>query len=538
MVALLLLSGAAEGVGLATLLPLLELTASGETRSRFAQTVSAMMAGIGLRTTLESLLGIIVLGMALKSAFQWLAMREVGYTVARVATDLRLTLMRALLEARWSYFVAQPSGHFANAISMEAYRASAAYREACAVLAGGIQAAVYLVLAFLLAWPVGLLAVGAGAVFLLGLRGFVQMSSRAGRRQTDRMMSLIAYLVDALQVLKPVKAMGREAQLWERLKQEADAFNEAQQRQVLATETMRALQQPLLVLMIALGLYALLTVGGLPFTAVLMMVFLFYRLMGLLHRVQGHYQMMAAGESAYWSLRSNVERAQAERETVGGTRKPPELTSGIELRAVSFSYNGQPALRDLTAFIPARRLVALVGPSGAGKTTIADVVIGLHRPDTGEVLLDGMPMANIDLAAWRRMIGYVPQDAPLFHDTIYNNIAMGDALTVDAVESALRDAGAWEFAAARPEGIHEIVGERGTMLSGGQRQRVALARALVRQPALLILDEATAGLDVETEAALFDTLRRLTERMTILFISHRPAALDAADVVIRLVPAG
>ena len=535
MVVLLVFAGLAEGVGLVTLLPVLELAAGERASSPFSAGVESALRAVGLSASLPVLLSVIVIGMTGRAVFHWLAMRQVGYTVAAVATDLRLELLRALLGARWSFFASQPAGHFANAVSMEAYRASSAYREACAAIATTIQAAVYLTVAFLVSWQTAVLAVVAGAVFLVALGGFIRMSQNAGRRQTDRMMSLIAHLVDGLHALKPVKAMGREAQLLRLMEREALEFNEAQRRQVLATETLRLLQQPLLVVMVAIGLWYLLGSGTLPFASVLVLVFLFYRLMGLVHMLQGHMQSMAAGESAFWSLRDLILRARAECEPSSGTRPPPPLSREIRLEHVSFRHGARQILAEVSACIPAGALVAIVGPSGAGKTTLADLIVGLYRADSGVVQLDGVSMSEIDLAAWRSMTGYVPQEPLLLHDSIFSNIVMGDErLTRDDAERALRDAGAWSFVEERPEGMDAPVGERGAMLSGGQRQRVALARALVRQPVLLVLDEVTANLDAETESAIFDTLRRLRGRVTVLFVSHRTTVVDAADRVIRL----
>jgi ATP-binding cassette subfamily C protein len=151
------------------------------------------------------------------------------------------------------------------------------------------------------------------------------------------------------------------------------------------------------------------------------------------------------------------------------------------------------------------------------------------------VLVDGVPLHAIDLAAWRSMIGYVPQDGLLMHDSIAANVTLGDPTLSDAdVNAALSAAGAHEFVAALPSGIATVVGERGLRLSGGQRQRIALARALVRKPALLILDEATTALDRDTEAAICDTFRSLRGTMTILAICHGGRLNELADRVYRI----
>ena len=182
--------------------------------------------------------------------------------------------------------------------------------------------------------------------------------------------------------------------------------------------------------------------------------------------------------------------------------------------------------------LPAGAFAAVVGASGAGKTTVADLIIGLIRPQRGEVWIDDLPMHDVDIRAWRNMIGYVPQETFLFHDTILANIALGDpAISRTRAEAALRRAEAWAFVAALPDGMDSVVGERGARLSGGQRQRIAIARALIRDPALLILDEATTALDPDTEASIVATIRRLAGKVTVLSISHQPAMRNAATIV-------
>ena len=177
-----------------------------------------------------------------------------------------------------------------------------------------------------------------------------------------------------------------------------------------------------------------------------------------------------------------------------------------------------------------------MGPSGSGKTTIIDLTIGLLQPREGCIELDGTALTDIDIKHWRSMIGYVPQDTVLLHDSIIHNVTLGDpTLTAEQAEQSLRAAGAWEFVTRLPEGVETIVGERGGKLSGGQRQRIVIARALINQPRLLILDEATSALDPESEEAVRQTMENLKGRLTILAISHNRAMVQAADAVYQMV---
>ena len=199
------------------------------------------------------------------------------------------------------------------------------------------------------------------------------------------------------------------------------------------------------------------------------------------------------------------------------------------------SYDGRAVLEDTSLEIPFGRITALVGPSGAGKTTVSDLVIGLITPDRGEILVDDLPLSRIDTRAWRESIGYVPQELFLLNDSVLMNVTLGESsLGREQVEEALRRAGGWDFVSKLPQGMDSKVGERGARLSGGQRQRIAIARALVHEPCLLVLDEATTALDPDTEASVWESLLQLQGQVTILAVSHQPKLARVADRVYRI----
>jgi ATP-binding cassette subfamily C protein len=217
---------------------------------------------------------------------------------------------------------------------------------------------------------------------------------------------------------------------------------------------------------------------------------------------------------------------------VSGTRRA-SLESGCEFRNVWFSFGSAPVLCGLNLEIPVKRLTLVIGASGTGKTTLTDLLLGFYRPDRGEILIDGVPLTDIDVRSWRRSIGYVPQELILLHDTILANITLGDpSIGEERVAEALRVAGAADFMARLPAGLHTEVGEKGARFSGGQRQRIAIARALVHRPKLLILDEVTSALDTETEQDICRNIRNILSSVTVLAVSHSPAWIDVADNVL------
>ena len=534
----LMLAGLAEGIGLTSLLPMVAVAGNDDAAqsSPASRLVMETLERVGLPANLEILILLVVLGITLRAALSILAMRKVGYAAAEVATQLRTRLIDSLLQVRWSYFARQPIGRIANAVSFEATRSAQAYVYAVQFLAGAIQCAAYLAVAMLLSWKLAVMAFGIGGLIALILSSLVRKAKKAGRRQTKRTRELVTYLSDALIGIKPLKAMSRQGHFAKLFRRKTDELRQALRRQVISRQVMLNLQEPLLTICLAVSFYVVAKIWSLPISELLVMGLVLQRAVTRINKMQRLYQNAAIVESAYWSIHKLVVESEQEKEVMQGTEQPT-LTRGCSLRDVSLAFEEKPVLQGISLEIPAKQVTVILGASGVGKTTLTDLLLGLHRPDQGEILIDGVPLDQIDLQAWRAMVGYVPQELILFHDTVLANITLGDqTLGAEQVQAALEAAGAADFVSALPDGVMSMVGERGIKLSGGERQRIALARALVHEPALLILDEVTSALDPETEAAICRNIRDLSGSLTILSITHRPAWIAAADQVFELGP--
>ena len=217
---------------------------------------------------------------------------------------------------------------------------------------------------------------------------------------------------------------------------------------------------------------------------------------------------------------------------------PPVLKEGIKLSHIAFRYDeAQESLyEDLNLTIPAKKSVAFVGTTGSGKTTLADIILGLHKPTRGKVLADGKDIAE-NPEWWSSLLGYIPQFVYLCDDTIRANVAFGeDRKTVDDewVWQCLERAQMKEFVESLPEGLDTVTGENGVRLSGGQRQRIGIARALYTRPQFLVMDEATSSLDGETEHAIVEAINKLSGDITILIIAHRLSTIENCDMVYRI----
>jgi ATP-binding cassette subfamily C protein len=547
MVGALLLAGIMDAIGLSMLLPLLSIAVGrqkdpeeipvapdSEQISKLEELVSDAFAAFGITPTIGIVLTVIIVAIFLKSALMLLAKNQVGFTIARVATNLRLDLLRALLVTRWEYYLNQPVGGLTNAMATEAFRASSAYHQGIIMIAEFLQAMVYTCIALLVSWKTTLAALATGFIILYLLKHFVKKAQRAGQRQTDLLKSLITLMTDTLQSIKPLKAMARADLADFLLEKKTKGLNKAIRKQVFSKEVRRSLQEPLLVIFLAIGIYVILVHWRLPLVTVMVLVFLLARLIRQLNKVQERYQEMMVNESAYWALQETIQNTRQMQEPATGSRHP-SLKRAIRLDHVSFAYDDQWVLKNASLTIPAGTIAAVAGPSGSGKTTVVDLMIGLLRPQEGEIWIDDLPLQEVDSRKWRRLIGYIPQDSLLLHDSVFNNVTLGDSnLSEDDTIAALRAAGSWEFVKSLPKGIHSIVGERGGKLSGGQRQRIAIARAIVHKPELLILDEATSALDPQTEEAICNTLHELRGDLTIITISHQPALAKIADRIYHI----
>ncbi|VAW72503.1 Efflux ABC transporter, permease/ATP-binding protein [hydrothermal vent metagenome] len=545
MLIALLFAGIAEGIGLSALLPLLNIVirndpgnglgANTQPPNEYEQRVIDVLLQFGISPTIGSLLIIIVLGVTIKSLLLLIAKRKVGYTAAQVATDLRLEMLRAMLRSKWEYFIHQPIGRLTNRLATEAQRSSDAFVSGATVITYLIQAIIYGAVAMAVSWRATLISL-AISIIIIGVSHFlVRMTRRAGKKQTRLFASLLTQLTDILQSVKPLKAMSKEHLADKVLTMETRRINKTYRKMVLSTAALNAAQEEMFAVVVAAGMFIALVKLNMPIATVTILTVALGKMLSQLGKVQKQYQKLAASESAFWSLKKGIEEARHTEEYLG-EGATPSLNTGIRLEQVTFGYDpDKPVLRDISIEIPHGKLTTFTGPSGSGKTTVVDLVIGLLKPQGGNVLIDKVPLDKLDMRDWRRMIGYVPQETLLLHASIAHNVTLGDPeLAEEDVVRALKEAGAWDFIAHLPDGIHSTVGERGTKLSGGQRQRIVIARALVHKPKLLILDEATSALDPENEAAIGRTMEALRGKLTILAISHQTVMVEAADCVYRL----
>ena len=531
-----LLSTLVEGIGIASLLPLLAIALddSAQFDSPIGHAIDDFFGSLGIEPALGPLLLFVVGLVMLKTVLKLVALRNISFAVSDVAADVRRQLVRGVLGVKWSYFTRQPIGRLANAISLDSARSAEAFSLAAQFIATLVQAVVFTVVSLLVSWKLALAGLIAGLVMAAVLQPFVNVTRIWSRRQRKRTEELVMLTADALGSIKPLKAMARQGPFEQFFEERIRKLRRALRRQALSKYAMKTLREPIMTGLLALGFYVTYVQAGVPLPELIVIGILIRRMVSTIGTVQDQLQAAAGVEASYWSVHRMIAETERLRE-VKRPGRPPTLERAVELDDITFSYDEEPVLDRFSMVAEAGQLTVLSGASGGGKTTIIDLILGLHEPQSGRILLDGRPLGEVDLEKWRSMVGYVPQELGLFHDTVLANVTLGDpTIGEERAVRALELAGAWDFVRAMPDGLNTSVGERGTRLSGGQRQRIALARALVLEPKLLILDEVSSALDPETEAEICANIRNLAGKRTIIAITHRPIWVTVADRVYQI----
>jgi ATP-binding cassette subfamily C protein len=529
----LLLASTAEGLGVAALLPLLgQLTGSKANLPPPADRLfDALFSWFGVVPSAQTLMIIMTALILIRVALTFVVMTLVGRISAVVTEDFRKGLIKALSQAQWTYFAHQPVGRAANALSQEAGEAGKGLQVICQVAAGIVQAVIFALIALAISWQAVLIGICAGGLSLAVLSRLVRLARENSRERMATTSDMIARLVDTLTNMKTLKAMGAEGRAINLLGRDIAAIRRNHNKNIFLKQSMDSVQELFKLASLIAVFVFLLNIWESKLESVVVVLVLFLRMIQSIAQVQRYYQGLIICEAPFEHVQYLIKEAQSLQESTGG-KTASSLEFELRIDNVSFAYGAQGVLEKASLAVHVGNLVCLTGPSGAGKTTLIDLICGLARPQSGDVFIDGIPMAEIDLSAWRQNIGYVPQELILFHDTLLANVTMGDLSISEAdVEEALRAAGAWEFVRTLPERLNTIVGERGMRFSGGQRQRISIARALVRRPRLLILDEVTASLDPANEREICRTLTALRGRTTMIAATHQAALTGVADAV-------
>ncbi|MFF2888876.1 ABC transporter ATP-binding protein [Paenibacillus sp. NPDC057967] len=552
----MLLIGLLDGAAVLLLLPLIGIIG-------IIPSATATIPGIGFLSFLQempvtwSLTIILCFYIALVAA-QSLLQRNLSLREVRIHTGfinhVRLETYRLLLQANWTFFVRKRKSDLINALTGELGRVTNGAFLFLQMIASVAFTLIQIGLALWLSWPLTLFILGCGLLIGWLSRRYIRKSKQLGAVSVDLAQSYLAGISDHFNGMKEIKSNSLEQsryrwlQDWSaKIERERYEFTKVRNNSQLFYKWASAV-------MIAVFIFAAVTLFDTQGGQMLLITLLFARLWPRFTGIQSNLEQLASSIPAFRALMELQLECKAERERGGlltGAFEekllPLPMNEALELRDIFFRYDRSSpdyTLHDVNLRIPVNGMTAIVGKSGAGKSTIVDMLLGLIEPERGIVAVDGKPLQPEGVMRLRRSISYVPQDSFLYHASIRDNLLSIDP---DATEKEMWEAmefsSAIEFVRELPQGLDTIIGDRGVLLSGGERQRLVLARAILRKPSILILDEATSALDSLNESKIQQALERLRGKLTMIVIAHRYTTIQDADHVIvvddgRIVQAG
>ena len=528
------LVGLSEGASIVLLLPLLNrigiVTAGSQSVANALIERGLALAGARTTGTILLLVGAVAtLQMIFSVTLNWWSVRLARSYEAR----RQIELFGAFMRAKWTFMIDRKAGEMVNAIITECERLGRAFALSLSLFGSAVVALIYVVLSTLIAWQATLILVVFAIAAALAMTRFYKKSYAFGKTLTLLNAQLQAMLEEQFAGAKFIKASVGLDRSIAQLEPLVDRLGDINTFTTAMPSVVRALLE--YIALIGLAAILVLTNGfGVAPGNVIIVLALFARLFPRLTTVQAQLYALNANVHAIEALDKLQMAAEAHAERQDGSSQPLKIHKPTVLAVVDVEvrFGERIALDQVNLTLSIPGLLAIVGRSGAGKSTLVHALLGLVELSAGSIRLGHYDLASAPLTAWRRSIGYVPQETILFHASVKDNLKLVNPTASDRdIRTAARRAHALEFIDSLPDGFATIIGDQGVKLSGGQRQRLGIARALLMNPALLIMDEAMSALDTESEVELLRTLEELRKQLGILLVAHRLAAARSADVV-------
>lgn len=438
----------------------------------------------------------------------------------------------------YRYYSSRDTGHFTNVMNNQINTMLIAFRSMMRLGSEFVMGAVYVGLAFTVAWKFGLMAIVFGILLLLLFRAlniFVRSLSRKTSHESGVLSKL---LIQYLHAYKYLTSTSQSSHLRKKFFESVDRFVDYELKRRISETLTFSLREPILVVAVMIIIGAQIGYFNEPIAPILVSIALFYRGLNSFHGMQLYGQLMLDQIGSVEMVNEEFNK-QDENIEFNGEDCLETFSTKVTFKDVSFSYGNdlENAIGCINLEIPAFSSIAIIGSSGAGKSTIIDLLTLILRPSHGKIFIDGVDSMSIDTSSWRKQIGYVSQDMVVFDDTIANNICMwkgdidSDLDLLNQIKIACKQANIDDFIESLPDKYNTKVGDRGIKLSGGQKQRLFIARELFRKPNILLLDEATSALDSESESFIQDSINNLKGSITLVIIAHRLSTIKDVDLV-------
>ncbi|HYK73053.1 MAG TPA: ABC transporter ATP-binding protein [Pseudoneobacillus sp.] len=530
-----------DGAAILLLIPMLSIGGILEMQSQNAvfwgilNFLKEFPKGTGLTTILGIYLAMVV-GQSLLE--RNLAIRDVKMQQGFI-NHLKEDTYNALLNVRWEFYLKTRKSNLINSLTKDINRVAMGIKMFMLLATNLIFTLIQIGIAFWISIQISSLVLLCGLCLAFFSWRFVKQAKSLGKESTQLARKYLAGITDNLNGIKDIKTNTLEKSRLNWMKSLNRRMLTEQVNYVKLQSNSQVSYKTALGIIITSFIFFSVHFFSAQPAKLLMVILLFSRLWPRFVGIQSYLQQLAMTIPAFKVLLDlhNETKDSKDIEFGSNINEPLHINESIECKNVFFKYGDapKPALHNVNLRIPVKQMTAIVGESGAGKSTLVDLLLGLHQPESGEILVDGTVITKEKQYAYKKSISFVPQDPFLFNATILENLLlMKPDAKKEEVWNALKFAAADQFVKRLPKGIHTRVGDRGINLSGGERQRLVLARALLKNPSVLILDEATSALDTENETKILEALERLKGTMTIIIIAHRSLSIQKADQVIEL----
>ena len=521
-----------EAISLAALVPLLQMIESQQNPGGTLWGIlEAAFSSLGIDLNFMTLLALItclfIIGQFLLYTKKVL---QVNLRVT-LAKNMKVHAFREILSADITYHHSQKVGNYLNLTVTEIENASYGLFAATEYLSDLFFIFVYTIILLYISAVITAIVAAISIISFYLMNFVLRRSTIYGKQLVDINMKQNEFLSERFNLLRLIKTSSTEAGETDLFTRLSEDFRNRHARYGINGMSIEVLFQSFIFIIAVIVLIISIVVLQIQLAMLLLFLFVLVRITTPLRDINSRRHELAREIPSFAKFSQILSEVASQRKVKDGTRSFTGFSREIALENVSFSYDGKiPVLTDINLKIPKNRMVALVGASGGGKSTIADLITRLIDPDRGAVLIDGVDVREYTLNSYRRRLGVVSQESYIFNDSVLANICYGaEEISPERATEAAKVANAHDFIVQLPDGYNTVLGERGAKLSGGQKQRIALARALYKNPEILILDEATSSLDSESEKIIQNSINQIHEKYTIIAIAHRLSTIENAD---------
>jgi ABC-type multidrug transport system fused ATPase/permease subunit len=487
---------------------------------------------LDIQVSMFSIIALMLLLITCKNIFLYLSEYTLSRFAIQILENIRKGLFQSFLKAKWEFFLNNNYGYLGSTLLRETEKASQTLETMSKLISNSIRGAFLLGTALLISWEVTLIMIGLTGLLMFPFMFLGKWGYKLMQIHNTANNNMFGVVSESFTAAKLILGFGNQERSYKQLARIHTSASHTALKWVMIRLIPNRFMEPISILIVSICIYIGSRNFGLEAASLAVMLFSLKSCSQLAVEIvnqKNSLNAFGASLEQVYNLKSDADKMYQ----ASGSVQFSTFADQIVFDKIEFGYSkNEPVIQQLNLIIPKGKMIAIVGESGTGKTTVIDLLMGFYVPDKGKIFIDSKDLSEFDLNSWRRKIGFVPQDVFLFHQTIRDNLLWSNSeASEQEIQAACVAAHASEFIDNLPDKLETMVGDRGIRLSGGQRQRIALARALLRKPEILILDEATSALDSHSEKLIQKAIEEVSKYTTIVSIAHRLSTIQNADII-------